>query len=260
MKSIPAMKILKVLFPLFMSVLCIDSSAQVRVAVHESEPGPVIPKEIYGQFSEHLGRCIYEGIWVGPDSSIPNEDGYRKDVLEALKELGVPVLRWPGGCFADEYHWQDGIGPRSDRPKMINSNWGGTLEDNSFGTHEFLDLCERLGAEPYISGNVGSGTVEELAKWVEYMTARAGTMAERRAANGRREPWKVKYIGIGNESWGCGGDMTPEYYSQLYRRYATYCRDYDGNHLYKVASGASDYDYNWTKVLMEQVGRSVAEG
>lgn len=247
---------MKALKPLFLLLLfaSLSVSAQVRVSVHESDPGPVIPKEIYGQFSEHLGRCIYDGIWVGPDSSIPNINGYRIDVLEALKALKVPVLRWPGGCFADEYHWRDGIGPRESRPRMINSNWGGTLEDNSFGTHEFLDLCEMLGTEPYISGNVGSGSVEELAKWVEYMTARGGTVAEQRAANGRKEPWKVKYIGIGNESWGCGGNMTPEYYSDLYRRYATYCRDYDGNHLYKVASGASDYDYNWTKVLMEQVG------
>ncbi len=242
------------LLPLALLLFSICSSAQVRVAVHESETGPVIPKEIYGQFSEHLGRCIYDGIWVGPESAIPNVNGYRKDVLEALQALKVPVLRWPGGCFADEYHWQDGIGPRESRPRMINSNWGGTLEDNSFGTHEFLNLCELLGTEPYISGNVGSGSVEELAKWVEYMTAKGGTTAEQRAANGRTEPWKVKYIGIGNESWGCGGNMTPEFYSDLYRRYATYCRDFDGNHLYKVASGASDYDYNWTKVLMEKVG------
>ena len=247
------MKTLKPIF-LLLLVASLSASAQVRVAVHESDPGPVIPKEIYGQFSEHLGRCIYDGIWVGPDSPIPNINGYRKDVLEALKALKVPVLRWPGGCFADEYHWRDGIGPRETRPRMINSNWGGTLEDNSFGTHEFLDLCEMLGTEPYISGNVGSGSVEELAKWVEYMTARGGTVAEERAANGRKEPWKVKYIGIGNESWGCGGNMTADFYSDQYRRYATYCRDYDGNRLYKVASGASDYDYNWTKVLMEKVG------
>ena len=233
-------------------LLCSFASGQVRIAVHEAEDGPVIPKEIYGQFSEHLGRCIYDGIWVGPGSAIPNVNGYRLDVLEALRELGVPVLRWPGGCFADEYHWQDGIGPRESRPRMINSNWGGTLEDNSFGTHEFLDLCEMLGAEPYISGNVGSGTVEELAKWVEYMTAKDGTQAERRAANGRKEPWKVKFLGIGNESWGCGGEMTPEFYADQYRRYATYCRNFDGNHLYKVASGASDYDYNWTKVMMQK--------
>ena len=251
------MKILKPV-SLLLLLVSLSVSAQIRVAVHESEPGPVIPKEIYGQFSEHLGRCIYDGIWVGPESSVPNVDGYRQDVLEALKALKVPVLRWPGGCFADEYHWRDGIGPRESRPRMINSNWGGTVEDNSFGTHEFLNLCEMLGTEPYISGNVGSGSVEELAKWVEYMTAKGGTMAEERAANGRKDPWKVKYIGIGNESWGCGGNMTPEFYADQYRRYATYCRDYDGNHLYKVASGASDYDYNWTKVLMEKVGRQAA--
>ena len=213
-----------------------------------------ISPEIYGHFSEHLGRCIYNGIYVGEDSSIPNTKGIRNDIVEAFKNIKMPVLRWPGGCFADEYHWRDGIGPRNERPKMINSNWGGTLEDNSFGTHEFLDLCEKLDIEPYISGNVGSGTVEELSKWVEYMTAREGTMAELRCSNGRGEPWKVKYLGIGNESWGCGGNMTPEYYSDLYRRYATYCRDFDGNRLYKVASGASDYDYNWTKVLMDRVG------
>ena len=185
-------------------------------------------------------------------------DGYRKDLLEALKELKVPVLRWPGGCFADEYHWMDGIGPVSQRPKMINSNWGGTVEDNSFGTHEFMNFCEMITSEPYLSGNVGSGTVEELAKWVEYMTAKGGTMAELRAANGRKEPWKVKYLGVGNESWGCGGNMTPEFYSDQYKRYATYCRNYDGNRLYKVASGASDYDYNWTKVLMNNVRSNIS--
>ena len=232
---------------------------QVKVAVHEeAKDQPVIPKEIYGQFAEHLGRCIYDGIWVGKDSPIPNVDGYRKDLVDAIRDLKVPVLRWPGGCFADEYHWMDGIGPVEGRPTMINSNWGGTVEDNSFGTHEFLNFCEMLGIEPYISGNVGSGTVEELAKWVEYMTAKGGTMAEKRAANGRKEPWNVKYIGVGNESWGCGGNMTPEFYSDQYKRYAIYCRNYDGNNLYKVASGASDYDYNWTKVLMDRVRNDIS--
>jgi len=226
--------------------------AQVKIKVHETaQDQPVIPAEIYGQFSEHLGRCIYEGIWVGPESDIPNVDGYRTDVLEALKALKVPVLRWPGGCFADEYHWMDGIGPKENRPKLVNNNWGGTVEDNSFGTHEFLNLCEMLGTEPYISGNVGSGTVEELAKWVEYMTADNGTMAELRAKNGREKPWKVKYLGVGNESWGCGGDMTPEYYSDVYKRYALYSRNYSDNRLFKVACGASDYDYNWTRVMMK---------
>ena len=232
------------------------SSAQMKVNVNidsDIADGQTIPKEIYGQFAEHLGSCIYGGLWVGPESEIPNIDGYRTDVLEALKTLKVPVMRWPGGCFADEYHWKDGIGPREDRPRMVNSNWGGTVEDNSFGTHEFLNLCEMIGCEPYISGNVGSGTVEELAKWVEYMTAPDGPMARLRAQNGRTEPWKVKYLGVGNESWGCGGNMVVEYYSHLYRRYQTYCRNFGDNVLYKVASGATDYDYNWTEVLMKNV-------
>ena len=226
------------------------------VTIHADQPGAKINKEIYGQFAEHLGSCIYGGLWVGEESQIPNINGYRKDVFEALKALQIPVLRWPGGCFADEYHWRDGIGPKSQRPSMKNNNWGGTIEDNSFGTHEFLNLCEMLGCEPYISGNVGSGTVEELAKWVEYMTSEEGTpMAKLRKENGREKPWRVKYLGVGNESWGCGGNMRPEYYSDLYRRYSVYCRNYDGNKLYKIASGASDYDYNWTKVLMERIGQ-----
>ena len=228
-----------------------DATATIQV----NEGKNKINKEIYGQFAEHLGTCIYGGLWVGTDSPIPNTQGYRTDVLQALKDLKVPVLRWPGGCFADEYHWMDGIGPKEHRPKMQNNNWGGTIEDNSFGTHEFLNLCELIGAEPYISGNVGSGTVEELAKWVEYMTSDGDTpMANLRRKNGREKSWNVKYLGVGNESWGCGGNMRPEYYADLYRRYATYCRNYDNHNLYKIASGASDYDYNWTKVLMDNVG------
>ena len=243
----------KHLLLLLACVACaLPALAQVKVSVHESQPGAVIPAEIYGQFSEHLGRCIYDGIWVGPESDIPNVDGYRTDVLEALRTLKVPVLRWPGGCFADDYHWRDGIGPREKRPRMVNSNWGGTVEDNSFGTHEFLNFCELLGTEPYICGNVGSGTVEELAKWVEYMTAADGSQAELRAANGRKEPWKVKYLGIGNETWGCGGNMTPEYYADIYKRYNTFARDYSGNRLYRIASGANNDDYNWTRVLMDR--------
>ena len=244
------------------ATLCLSAAAVLPAAaqdatatIHVNKGQNIIPKEIYGQFAEHLGTCIYGGLWVGPESPIPNTQGYRNDVLQALKDLKVPVLRWPGGCFADEYHWMDGIGPRDKRPKMQNNNWGGTIEDNSFGTHEFLNLCELLGAEPYISGNVGSGTVEELAKWVEYMTSDGETpMAKLRRQNGREKSWNVKYLGVGNESWGCGGNMRPEYYADLYRRYAVYCRDYDNHKLYKIASGASDYDYNWTKVLMDNVG------
>lgn len=233
--------------------VCASHKAQITVSTDKGKY--VIHKEIYGQFAEHLGSCIYGGLWVGEDSPIPNVKGYRKDVFDALKRLQVPVLRWPGGCFADEYHWMDGIGPKEQRPKMQNNNWGGTIEDNSFGTHEFLNLCEMLGCEPYISGNVGSGTVEELAKWVEYMTSDGDTpMAKLRRKNGRDKAWHVKFLGVGNESWGCGGNMRPEYYSDLFRRYSVYCRNYDGNKLYKIASGASDYDYNWTRVLMDNVG------
>lgn len=230
-------------------------SNDVKITVYPDQGKQPISKHIYGHFAEHLGACIYGGLWVGEDSSIPNEKGYRKDVLEALKKLQIPNLRWPGGCFADEYHWMDGIGPKANRPKMVNTNWGGTVEDNSFGTHEFLNLCELLECEPYISGNVGSGSVEEMAKWVEYMNSDGDSpMANLRRQNGREKPWNVKYFGVGNESWGCGGDMRPEYYADLYRRYAVYCRNYGENRLYKIASGASDYDYNWTEVLMKQIG------
>lgn len=233
----------------------VSAGAQdATVRIHDAGTGVTIPAEIYGQFSEHLGRCIYGGLWVGPDSDVPNINGYRKDVYEALKALKVPVLRWPGGCFADDYHWMDGIGPQSERAYISNNNWGGTLEDNSFGTHEFLNLCEMLDIEPYISGNVGSGSVEEMSDWVEYMTSDAkSSMADLRRQNGREEPWKVKYFGIGNEAWGCGGNMTPEYYSDLFRRYGTYLRDFSGNHLVKIASGANGGDYNWTEVLMSKL-------
>jgi len=217
-----------------------------------------INKDIYGHFSEHLGRCIYGGIWVGEESPIPNTNGIRNDVATALKKISIPNLRWPGGCFADEYHWMDGIGPRSQRPKIVNTNWGGVTEDNSFGTHEFLNFCEAIGTEPYISANVGSGSVEEMAKWVEYVNADGESpMANLRRKNGREKPWNVKYWGVGNESWGCGGDMRPEYYADLYRRYAVYCRNYGDNRLFKVASGASDYDYNWSEVLMKNVGNKM---
>ena len=227
----------------------------VTLKMNEINPDAVILPEIYGQFAEHLGACIYGGLWVGPESPIPNTQGYRNDVLQALRDLKVPVMRWPGGCFADEYHWRDGIGPAKDRPTQVNNNWGGTVEDNSFGTNEFFNLCELLGCEPYLSGNVGSGSVEELAQWVEYITAEEGPMARLRKENGREKPWKLKYLGVGNESWGCGGNFTPEYYADVYRRYQTYCRDFSGNKLYKIASGASDYDYKWTDVLMEKAHR-----
>src|SRR5690554_3387597 len=218
----------------------------------------VINKNIYGQFAEHLGRCIYDGIWVGPDSDIPNENGYRKDVLEALKELQIPVLRWPGGCFADTYHWKDGVSPVSERPQIKNVFWGGTVEDNSFGTHEFLDLCEMLGADPYISANVGSGTVREMIEWIEYMTSDSDVpMANWRRENGREKPWDIKFLGVGNESWGCGGDMTPEYYSDLLRQYSLFARQYGKGKFQRVGCGANGDDYRWTDVLMQNAGRNM---
>lgn len=210
-----------------------------------------IKKEVYGHFSEHLGRCIYEGLYVGEDSKIPNKNGMRTDVVEALKEMKLPLLRWPGGCFADEYHWKDGIGPKENRKKMINTHWGGVIEDNSFGTHEFMELCDQLDCEPYINGNVGSGTVSEMSEWAEYLTFEGvSPMADLRAKNGHEAPWKVKYFGVGNESWGCGGNMTPEHYANEYRRYQTFVRNSGNNQFYKIACGPNVDDYNWMDTVM----------
>ncbi|MFC5449866.1 alpha-N-arabinofuranosidase [Paenibacillus aestuarii] len=216
----------------------------------------IINKNIYGHFAEHLGRCIYEGIWVGEDSPIPNTQGIRNDVVQALKKIQIPVLRWPGGCFADEYHWKDGIGPRENRKRMLNTHWGGVIENNHFGTHEFMLLCEMLGCEPYINGNVGSGTVQEMQEWVEYMTFDGESpMANLRRENGRHTPWHVKYFGVGNENWGCGGNMRPEYYADEFRRYQTYVRNYGDNKIYKIACGSHDHNYEWTEVLMREAAR-----
>jgi len=236
-----------------------EARATVKATLRADQPGPVVNRNIYGHFAEHLGRGIYEGLWVGPDSSIPNTRGIRNDVLEALKALHVPVLRWPGGCFADEYHWKDGIGPREKRPSMINTHWGGVVENNHFGTHEFMELVELLGAEAYISGNVGSGTVQEMMEWVEYLTSGADSpMANLRRQNGREEPWRVPYFGVGNENWGCGGTMRPEYYADLFRRYNTFVKNYDRQRpVYRIACGADGGNLNWTEVLMSNAGRQM---
>jgi len=225
----------------------------VKLIINEENKQGKIEPEIYGHFSEHLGRCIYEGIYVGENSDIPNVNGMRTDVVEALKELKVPVLRWPGGCFADEYHWKDGIGPKENRKRMINTHWGGVVEDNSFGTHEYMELCRQLGCKTYINGNLGSGTVQEMSEWVEYMTFNGvSPMADLRKENGREEPWKVDFFGIGNENWGCGGNMTPEFYANEYRRYQTYVRDYDKKKpIKKVCCGANVSDYYWTEGVLE---------
>jgi len=231
-------------------------AVSATVTVHADRPGPKIDRNIYGQFAEHLGRGIYEGIWVGEDSPIPNTRGYRNDVVAALKKLKVPVVRWPGGCFADEYHWREGIGPRDQRPVKVNTHWGAVEEPNSFGTHEFLDFAELIGADAYVSGNVGSGTPQEMAEWVEYITSDSkSTLAELRRKNGRDKPWRLPYFGVGNENWGCGGNMRPEYFADLYRQFATFIKAPQDNRPLKVGSGANSDDYHWTEVMMSQAAK-----
>jgi alpha-N-arabinofuranosidase len=227
-----------------------------KLIINSSDKKSVINRNIYGHFSEHLGRCIYGGLFVGENSEIPNNKGMRTDVVEALRGIKIPVLRWPGGCFADEYHWKDGIGPLEGRKRMINTHWGGVVEDNSFGTHEFMELCSQIGCEPYVNGNVGSGTVQEMSEWVEYITFDGvSPMAELRGANGSKEPWKLKYFCVGNENWGCGGNMRPEYYADEYRRFQTYIRNYGDNKLYKIACGPNGDNYEWTEKFMEIAGK-----
>jgi alpha-L-arabinofuranosidase len=228
---------------------------RAELTVRADQPRGTISRQIYGHFAEHLGRLVYDGLWVGEDSSVPNTRGLRNDVVAALKRLQVPVLRWPGGCFADEYHWRDGVGPREGRPRRLNMSWGG-VESNHFGTHEFMDLCELIGAEPYVAGNVGSGSPREMAEWAEYMTSDADTELTRlRRRNGRERPWRVPYFGVGNENWGCGGNMRAEYYADEFRRFATYVKDFSGNRVQRVAGGSSEGDYHWTEVLMSQAAR-----
>ena len=224
------------------------ANAQMTQLTVSDSSGPMISRNIYGHFSEHLGRCIYDGFWTG--------DHIRMDIVDALKKIKIPVLRWPGGCFADQYHWRDAIGPREQRKKTVNTTWGMVTEDNSFGTHEFLELCNLLGCEPYVAGNVGTGTPEEMSNWLEYLNFNGkSTLADLRRQNGRQEPWKVSFWGVGNESWGCGGDMTPEYYSGEYNKYSEFCKSYPGAPLKLIASGANGPDYNWTEVVMKNISK-----
>lgn len=258
------MKQLILIWALCLSTLIVGAQEDpVRIFINTDQGQHTINKHIYGHFAEHLGRCIYGGFYVGEDNDqIPHTDGVRNDVLDALKELKVPNLRWPGGCFADTYHWKDGIGPKDQRPTIVNRWWGGVTEDNSFGTHDFLNMCELLGAEAYLSANVGSGTVQELIDWVQY-TNHDGVspMADLRRENGREDPWNVKFWGIGNETWGCGGNMTAEYYANIYRQFATFVPGWSSNtRAIRYASGASDDDYHWTEVLMRDVPHRLLEG
>ncbi|USI72220.1 alpha-N-arabinofuranosidase [Sphingomonas morindae] len=253
------MRLMPILALLALSAAPVATSAQDpgpdSVVVHGDTPAPRFDRRLFGQFAEHLGHGIYGGIWVGRNSRIANRDGYRTDVLEALKAIRVPVIRWPGGCFADEYHWREGIGPVAKRRIKINTNWGGVTEDNSFGTHEFMNYSEMVGADAYVAGNVGDAPPYEMAEWVEYMTSPSGSsLAKERAANGRKQPWKVAMFGIGNELWGCGGNMRPEYAADLTRRYGSFLKLPEGQHMMKIASGPNEDDYNWTEVMMREAG------
>lgn len=235
--------------------------AQNSIVLQADSAKTTISKYIYGHFAEHLGHCIYGGFYVGDTSSIPNTAGVRNDVVAALRKLKIPLLRWPGGCFADTYHWKDGIGPKDKRPSIVNTNWGGVTEDNSFGTHDFLNMCKLLGAEPYLSGNVGSGTVQELADWVQYVNFNnKSPMSDLRRQNGQDKAWGVKFWGIGNEAWGCGGNMKPDYYADVYRKYTTFMANTPETRLFKIASGASDADYNWTETLMKNIPLHMLSG
>lgn len=239
-----------------MTGLAQAADVPVHGTLHVDEPGALVSRQIFGQFSEHLGSGVYGGVWVGPDSSIPNTDGYRNDVAAALKALHIPDVRWPGGCFADEYHWRDGIGPRAKRPTRVNTHWGGVAESNAFGTQEFMNFVERIGSQAYVAGNVGDAAPAEMAQWVEYMTADPSTssLARERAANGHPTPWKVPYIGVGNELWGCGGNMRAEYAADLFRRYQTFVTVPAAQTIMKIAPGANNDDVHWTEVMMREAG------
>lgn len=254
----PDMNLLKkqtVVFAALSLALAQGAAAQtVQMSVQPGDAKLLISKDIQGQFAEHLGRCIYGGFWAEPGLNVPQQGRIRLDIVEALKKIHVPNLRWPGGCFADTYHWHDGVGPAAQRPKMLNLWWGNTLEDNSFGTHEFLELCDLLGTTPYLAANVGSGTVQEMSNWMEYLNSNEDTpMVLERRKNGHSEPYKVSWWGIGNESWGCGGNMTAEYYTNVYKRYATFAHDYPGTRLKRIVSGANGDDANWTETCMKNI-------
>jgi alpha-N-arabinofuranosidase len=227
-------------------------SQEQRLLIHAGIETGTIRPELHGHFAEHLGSCTYRGLWVGPDSTIPNINGYRRLAIEYLKALGVPVLRWPGGCFADDYHWRDGIGPSAGRPKTVNIHWGNYVEDNSFGTHEFIGLCRMIGAQPYLAGNVGSGTPEELRDWVEYCNYPSGsTLSDERARNGAPEPFRIRFWGVGNENWGCGGRMTPEEYAGQFRRFGTFIRTFGDAKPFMIACGPNGNDTDWTRRFMD---------
>src|SRR5579862_804208 len=222
--------------------------ADASVDILLNEPIGTINPNLYGHFMEHLGGCIEGGCWVGEEAAIAHTGGVRNDVVEALKAVSAPVIRWPGGCFADDYHWRDGIGPRAGRPRRINIHWGDVIETNAFGTHEFMAFCRAVGAAPYFCGNLGSGSPQEMRDWVEYCNFPGdSTLARERAENGAAEPFHVRYWGVGNENWGCGGNFTPEDYGTEYRRFAAYLRNWGGQPLALIACGPNSNDLDWTR-------------
>jgi alpha-N-arabinofuranosidase len=256
------MKSLSLTYFIMLFALVTQAQQSTTIIVRPNEAETTISKHIYGHFAEHLGRCIYGGFYVGEGNAVANTDGVRNDIIDALKKLKVPNLRWPGGCFADTYHWKDGIGPKNKRPKMVNVWWGGVTEDNSFGTHDFLNMCEKIGASPYLAANVGSGTVQEFTEWVQYVNFDGvSPMSDLRKQNGKEKPWNVSFWGVGNEAWGCGGNMKPEFYANIYRQYATFMTDWSNtSNLYRIASGANGSDYNWTEVLMRDIPHHMLDG
>ena len=242
---------------LFAVLLSPSLSAQTTqtLIINADQGRDTISRHIYGQFAEHLGRGIYDGVWTrkgtGPWT-------VREDVVQALRAIKIPNVRWPGGCFADYYHWKDGVGPRGSRPTVVNNNWGGVTEDNGVGTHEFLDFTEKVGAEPFVVGNVGSGTVQEMQEWWEYINHPGSSpMADLRRKNGRDTPWNVRFWGVGNESWGCGGNMRPEYYADMFKRYASFLPGYGRVRPFRIATGPSDEGYAWMEVMMRDAGRMI---
>ncbi len=228
-----------------------DAVIQATLTIHADRPVATIAPEIYGQFAEHLGQGMYGGLWVGRHSNIPNLRGFRKDVVGALRVLGVPVVRWPGGCFADQYHWRDGIGLPARRPVRVNTTWGGVEESNAVGIHEYMDLMSQLGSKSYIDSNVGTGSPQETKDWLEYMTSPShSALAQERRRNGRAPPWRLDYWAFGNELWGCGGNMRPQVYADLFHWYATFAKTPADNTPLWIAAGGYGDDASFTDALM----------
>jgi alpha-L-arabinofuranosidase len=253
----------------FSSTIAGDSSADAHIEVLLDETLGTISPNIYGHFTENLSGVIYDGIWVGENSKVPNLSGIRKQLIEELRKIKPPLVRWPGGCFADSYDWRDGIGPTNKRPRRTNFWAGGEAasapaahryDPNRFGTNEFVQFCRYVGAQPYLAANLRSLPAEQFYHWVEYCNSPAGstTLADERASSGYREPFDVLYWGVGNESWGCGGNFTAQEYGVEYRRFTTWVPTY-GKQLRFIASGPNSGELDWTRGFLEEVARKGKE-